>query len=179
MVARAPAFEDREFEGEIASIGTRIDTATRAVTARAILPNPERILKPGILMTVELFKNPRQTVVIDEEALIPSGRGRSPGNPESRFQRGRHHVVEAGQRPHDFAGADRLCRPLPGGLFLGPRRRGKSANRLRPALRHAGLARPCRHGGAKPHRGRAHRRRNPPAPHRHDRRHHCRRAPFP
>ena len=74
VVARAPAFEDREFEGEIASIGTRIDTATRAVTARAILPNPERTLKPGLLMKVELFKNPRQAVVIDEEALLPSGR---------------------------------------------------------------------------------------------------------
>ena len=72
--ARSPAFAGRQFEGSVSSISSRIDPATRAVTARAILPNPERLLKPGLLMRVELLKNPREVLVVPEEALIPSGR---------------------------------------------------------------------------------------------------------
>jgi membrane fusion protein (multidrug efflux system) len=60
--------------GTIASISSRIDPVTRAIVVRAILPNPERLLKPGLLMQVELLKNPRDVLVIPEEALIPSGR---------------------------------------------------------------------------------------------------------
>lgn len=74
IVARAPAFEGKTFEGEVTSVGTRIDPATRSVTARAVLSNPDRILKPGLLMSVELLKNPRDVMVIAEETLIPTGR---------------------------------------------------------------------------------------------------------
>jgi membrane fusion protein (multidrug efflux system) len=74
IAARSPAFPGRTFTGTIASISSRIDPVTRAIVARAILSNPERLLKPGLLMQVELLKNPREVVVIPEEALIPSGR---------------------------------------------------------------------------------------------------------
>jgi membrane fusion protein (multidrug efflux system) len=71
--ARSPSFGDRLFQGEIGSINSRIDQTTRSIVARAILPNPERLLKPGLLMSVVLLKNPRDAVVIPEEALIPLG----------------------------------------------------------------------------------------------------------
>ena len=71
--ATSAAFPQRIFEGTLSSISNRIDATTRTVAARAILPNPERLLKPGLLMTVELLKNPRDVLVIPEEALIPSG----------------------------------------------------------------------------------------------------------
>jgi membrane fusion protein (multidrug efflux system) len=71
--ARAPSFADRNFEGEVAGVNSRIDQTTRSIVARAILANPDRLLKPGLLMSVRLLKNPRKTVVIPEEALIPSG----------------------------------------------------------------------------------------------------------
>ncbi len=38
-----------------------------------MLPNPERLLKPGMLMQVVLLNNPRESLVIPEEALIPLG----------------------------------------------------------------------------------------------------------
>jgi membrane fusion protein (multidrug efflux system) len=44
------------------------------VVVRAELPNPERLLKPGLLMTVEFLTNPREAVVVPEGALLPSGR---------------------------------------------------------------------------------------------------------
>lgn len=74
IVATSPAFAGQQFEGIVASIGSRIDPVTRAIVIRAILPNPERLLKPGLLMQVALLKNPRDVLVIPEEALIPSGR---------------------------------------------------------------------------------------------------------
>ncbi len=74
IVARSPAFADRQFEGTVASINSRIDPSTRSIVVRAIIANPERLLKPGLLMSVELLKNPREVLVIPEEALIPLGR---------------------------------------------------------------------------------------------------------
>ncbi len=69
----APAFGKRVFTGKISSINSRIDEVTRSVVARAILPNEEGLLRPGMLMSVTLLKNPRQVVVIPEEALLPQG----------------------------------------------------------------------------------------------------------
>ncbi len=74
IIATSHAFAGRQFEGTVASINSRIDPVTRAIVVRAILPNPDRLLKPGLLMQVTLLKNPRDVLVIPEEALIPSGR---------------------------------------------------------------------------------------------------------
>ena len=73
VVARTAAYGDREFEGRLRSIDSRVDPVTRSVTARVILPNEDRLLKPGLLMQVTLKKNPREALVIPEAALMPSG----------------------------------------------------------------------------------------------------------
>jgi membrane fusion protein (multidrug efflux system) len=73
IVARTHAYPERSFEGEVSGIDSRVDPVTRAVTVRAILSNDERLLKPGMLMQVELLKNPREALVIPEEALLPQG----------------------------------------------------------------------------------------------------------
>ncbi len=72
--ARARAFGERVFEGEVKAMDSRVDPVNRTVLVRAVLPNPERILKPGLLMTVELLRNRRRTLVIPESALMPKGR---------------------------------------------------------------------------------------------------------
>jgi membrane fusion protein (multidrug efflux system) len=72
--ARSSAYGDRVFDGSVVSIGSRIDSVTRAITVRALIENEERLLKPGLLMTAELLKNKRDAIVIPEEALIPSGK---------------------------------------------------------------------------------------------------------
>ena len=74
IVAKASAFGGREFTGEISSVGSRVDPVTRSITARALIPNPGEVLKPGLLMTVELLKNARRTLIVPEEAVIPRGR---------------------------------------------------------------------------------------------------------
>lgn len=64
------AFGDREFAGNVSTVNTRIDPATRTVNVRAIIPNSDGVLKPGLLMSINLYKNPRQTLLIPEEALV-------------------------------------------------------------------------------------------------------------
>ncbi len=72
--ARSPAYGDRVFDGTVVSIGSRIDSVTRSITVRALIDNEDRLLKPGLLMTADLLKNKRDAIVVQEEALIPSGK---------------------------------------------------------------------------------------------------------
>jgi membrane fusion protein (multidrug efflux system) len=109
--AEAPAFAGRKFEGKVSSINSRVDPTTRSVTVRAVLPNPDRLLKPGLLMTVELLKNPREVLMIPEEALIPIGRknhvlvvDRSADPPVSQ----RRQVIIGGRRPGEVEILDGL-----------------------------------------------------------------------
>ncbi|WKZ56737.1 MAG: efflux RND transporter periplasmic adaptor subunit [Bdellovibrionota bacterium] len=74
IVARGRGTLKDAYEGTLSSIDSRIDQATRSVLVRAVLPNEERSLVPGLLMTVELVSNPRQALMIPEEALIALGK---------------------------------------------------------------------------------------------------------
>lgn len=73
IVARTAAYPDRDFEGTVASVDSRVDPATRSVTVRADIDNAERLLRPGMLMVVELRTPPREVVVIDEISLVQVG----------------------------------------------------------------------------------------------------------
>ncbi|MDX9740878.1 MAG: efflux RND transporter periplasmic adaptor subunit [Gammaproteobacteria bacterium] len=73
IVARAPALSGRTFEGEVAVIDSRVDPVTRSIRIRAHLPNPDRVLRPGLLMEVALSKNPRRSVRLPEETLLQLG----------------------------------------------------------------------------------------------------------
>ncbi|RMF08667.1 MAG: efflux RND transporter periplasmic adaptor subunit [Alphaproteobacteria bacterium] len=69
--ARAAAYGDRVFSGVVQTIESRVDPATRAVTVRAIIANPERLLRPGMLLTVDVIRNRQRLLAVPEEALIP------------------------------------------------------------------------------------------------------------
>lgn len=73
IVARSAGFA-APFHGAISAIDSQVNPNTRAVVVRAIIPNPDGVLKPGLLMSVELLKNPRRSVVIPETAIVPEGR---------------------------------------------------------------------------------------------------------
>ena len=67
--ARTSAFPDSEFTGEITQIDSRIDPATRAVTVRAEIDNSDGRLLPGLLMTVEVRRDPRTRPAVPETAI--------------------------------------------------------------------------------------------------------------
>lgn len=73
LTANTVAYPDETFTGHIETIDTRIDPVTRSVPVRAILPNSDQKLKPGMLMTVELRRNERSTPAIPERSLVPQG----------------------------------------------------------------------------------------------------------
>lgn len=73
ITARSVAFAGREFLGEVATVDTRVDPVTRAVTIRAELPNDDGLLKPGMFLTVRLAGQSSTRVVIPEAALVPEG----------------------------------------------------------------------------------------------------------
>ena len=70
---RAEAFPGRVFEGVVTTIAARIDPATRAVTVRADFPNPERELRPGMLVTVEVQRPVRQALLVPEISVVQVG----------------------------------------------------------------------------------------------------------
>lgn len=70
------AWPDRPFTGTIATIDPVIDPATRAVKVRAILPNPDRALKPGMLLTVNVIARQRQSLALPELAVVGDGEER-------------------------------------------------------------------------------------------------------
>lgn len=71
--ATARGYDGETFRGKVASIDNRVDEITRTIRVRALLPNPDRRLVPGVLMNIDLFKNPREAVAVKEEALVPIG----------------------------------------------------------------------------------------------------------
>jgi len=73
VTATSRAFAGRIFSGSVAAVDSRIDPVTRSIRVRALLPNPDYLLKPGMLMYVEMLKGPRQALVIPEESLQPLG----------------------------------------------------------------------------------------------------------
>jgi membrane fusion protein, multidrug efflux system len=68
--AKSPAYPDRNFNGTVTAISSRVDPDTRTLTIRAQIPNPDRLLKPGMLLTVDLIKERSQSLIIPEEAVI-------------------------------------------------------------------------------------------------------------
>lgn len=69
--ARSAAWPDQEFTGVVASIDTRVDTVSRTVRVRSIMPNSDGRLRPGMFLTVTLLKENVEALMIPERALIP------------------------------------------------------------------------------------------------------------
>lgn len=69
VLATTPSY-DQVFEGEVVAIDSRINPVDRSVGVLAEFDNPDRLLKPGLLMMVELRRQPRNALVVPEEALI-------------------------------------------------------------------------------------------------------------
>ena len=72
--ARAVAYPDQRFEGLVQTVDARIDPATRAVQVRADLPNPQRLLRPGMLINVEISGATRSALLLPEIAVTQVGR---------------------------------------------------------------------------------------------------------
>jgi membrane fusion protein, multidrug efflux system len=75
IVAMTGAFPDRTFQGVIANVDSRVDPTTRTVRVRAMLPNADEAIRPGMLMTVRVLANPREALAIPEIAILDRADG--------------------------------------------------------------------------------------------------------
>lgn len=75
IVARTAAFPDRTFAGTISQVDSRVDPRTRTVRVRAMLPNTDETIRPGMLLTVEVRSNPRDALAIPEIAILDQADG--------------------------------------------------------------------------------------------------------
>ncbi len=64
------AFPDQTFRGSVLAIESSVRATTRTVQVRAQLPNPDRILRPGMFASVTLFRNTsRDAITVPRTAI--------------------------------------------------------------------------------------------------------------
>lgn len=75
ITAQVDALPGETFSGVIALIDTRVDEQTRAIRARAELPNPGGRLRPGMLVRVRIDQGRREAPAAPEAAVQFEGDG--------------------------------------------------------------------------------------------------------
>jgi membrane fusion protein, multidrug efflux system len=73
IVAQSLVYPDREFRGTVASIDTRLDPVSRAVQVRAVIPNRDGALKPGMFLSVDLQRDRGNVLLAPEQSIVPEG----------------------------------------------------------------------------------------------------------
>ena len=73
IVAHSLVYPDRSFHGVVQSVDTRLDPVSRSVQVRAIIPNTESMLKPGMFLTVDLQRDRGNVLLAPEQAIVPEG----------------------------------------------------------------------------------------------------------
>src|SRR5690606_14785576 len=135
VTAESAAYPGEKFTGEVASVDSRVDPVSRSVTVRALVPNPDGRLKPGMFLSVRITVDEREALLIPEAALVPeqnrqfvfvvsAGRAerrevrigtREPGRVEilSGLEAGERIVVEGTQKIRDGVRLRELPAPAP------------------------------------------------------------------
>ncbi|MGZ8988260.1 MAG: efflux RND transporter periplasmic adaptor subunit, partial [Allosphingosinicella sp.] len=66
------AFPGRTFRGRVFAVDPQIDANGRSIALRAEVPNPERVLRPGLFSRIRLVLDVRENAItIPEEAIVP------------------------------------------------------------------------------------------------------------
>lgn len=71
--AHSLVYPERVFTGTVRSIDTRLDPVSRSVQVRALVPNPDGMLKPGMFLTVDLRRDRGEVLLAPEQAIVPEG----------------------------------------------------------------------------------------------------------
>jgi membrane fusion protein (multidrug efflux system) len=71
VMARSAAWPDVEFAGQVTAVDSRVDTVSRTVMVRSLIPNEEGRLRAGMFLTVTLLKENIQALMIPEQSLVP------------------------------------------------------------------------------------------------------------
>ncbi|AXS83791.1 efflux RND transporter periplasmic adaptor subunit [Marinobacter sp. Arc7-DN-1] len=69
----SPAYPDRPFSGQLVELGSRVSELSRSLPVRALIDNPDGLLRPGQFMSATLTLRERQALVIPEQAVMVRG----------------------------------------------------------------------------------------------------------
>jgi membrane fusion protein (multidrug efflux system) len=69
------AYPGREFPGEVSFVAPTVDTATRRVLIKGRVPNPDRLLLPGMFATVSAELGERSGYLVPEDAVVSDPAG--------------------------------------------------------------------------------------------------------
>lgn len=67
------AYPGRTFGGTVQTSAGRLDSGSRAMTVRGDFPNPDHVLKPGMLVNVEVTRGTHDAIVVPELAVMQVG----------------------------------------------------------------------------------------------------------
>lgn len=73
LAGRAGTYGGREFDGTVSAVSARLDASSRAATVRGDFPNPDRMLKPGMLVEISLSRGSKPALVVPELAVQQIG----------------------------------------------------------------------------------------------------------
>jgi cobalt-zinc-cadmium efflux system membrane fusion protein len=113
-----PAFPGRTFDGKVSWIASALDPAARTARVRIPLPNPDRLLKPEMLGTVEIAGRSREALSVPRAAVVRVGDQRVLFLEDGRSPDGRVRFVRRAVQVED-EGADRVA--VTAGLAPGER----------------------------------------------------------
>jgi membrane fusion protein (multidrug efflux system) len=74
--ATAAAFPGRVFRGEVSRLGSAADPVTRTFEVEARLYNPDRVLRPGLIVTLRIVLGREPGLVVPAEAVVEEHNGR-------------------------------------------------------------------------------------------------------
>jgi membrane fusion protein, multidrug efflux system len=77
IVAESGALLGQRFNGRINAIDPQIDPVTRSASMRALIANRGGVLKPGMLLTVNVEQLRRQALSVPEQAVVADGNQKS------------------------------------------------------------------------------------------------------
>jgi membrane fusion protein (multidrug efflux system) len=75
--AQSRAYPEEVFRGEVVSVSNEVDPVSRAFRVRALIPNPDRKLRPGMLLTLVLQGRERDALIVPEDAVLTRARDHS------------------------------------------------------------------------------------------------------
>jgi membrane fusion protein (multidrug efflux system) len=145
---RAAGYPDKIFVGSVTGLDSRVDPQARTIAVRVEVDNPERLLRPGMMVSATLRADPRRSLAVSEAAIVPLGPSRyvflagADGKAERReVKTGRRNLgqveIISGLRMGDAVIVDGVVKLRPGAPITltppGEGRRGRGEAGAAPA----------------------------------------------
>lgn len=71
--AHSAAYPNHVFKGQVISLDSRVNSDTRSIKVRAQIDNQANLLRPGMLLTIDIIDKQRTTIMLPEESVFMRG----------------------------------------------------------------------------------------------------------